>query len=84
MTTDELHFLVVLCKACNKTLKMFTQIFQFRASLKRAATVLENDYDEKYNWCDYQMIQSYQQKEFPRQLFQNRNLDPDEIEHILE
>jgi hypothetical protein len=83
MTTDELHFLVVLCKACNKTLKMFTQIFQFRASLKRAATVLENDYDEKYNWCDYQMIQSYQQKEFPR-LLQSRNLDPDEIEHILE
>ena len=63
MTTDELHFLVVLCKACNKTLKMFTQIFQFRANLKRAAIVLENDDDEKYNWCDYQMIQSYQQKE---------------------
>ena len=63
---------------------MFTQIFQFRANLKRAATLLENDYDEKYNWCDYPMIQSYQQKEFPRQLFQNINLDPDEIEHILE
>ena len=30
----------------------------------RAATVLENDDDEKYNWCDYQMIQSYQQKNF--------------------
>ena len=56
MTTDELLFLVVLCKVCNKTLKMFTQIFQFRANLKRAATFLENDDDEKYNWCDYQMI----------------------------
>ena len=62
---------------------MLTQNFQFRTNLKRAATVLENDDDEKYNWCDYQMIHSYQQKEFPRQLFQNRNLDPDEIEHIL-
>ena len=30
------------------------------------------------------MIQSYQQKGFLRQLFQNRNLDPYEIEHILE
>ena len=47
---------------------MFTQIFQFRANLKRAATLLENDYDEKYNWCDYPMIQSYHQKETETQI----------------
>ena len=57
---------------------MFTQIVQFIANFKRAATLLENDDGEKYNWCDYPVIQSYQQKGFLRQLFQNRNLDPDE------
>ncbi len=39
---------------------------------------------ENYKWCDYPMIPSYQQKGFLRQLFQERNLDPDEIERILE
>jgi len=79
-----LNGIIMLCKVCNKTFKMFTQIVQFRANLKRAATLLENDDGENYKWCDYPMIPSYQQKGFLRQLFQERNLDPDEIERILE
>ena len=50
-----LNGIIMLCIVCNKTFKMFTQIIQFRANLKRAATLLENDDGENYKWCDYPM-----------------------------
>ena len=44
---------------------------------KKNATLLENDDGEKIIGAIIQVINK-------RQLFQNRNLDPDEIERILE